>query len=242
MTSTPITASVRAAVEHCARAGRIEPHQLAAFSALDAGLTPEQRGAFTVGWRSSGSPAAAVPAAAKPAGQVLKVAYESQLDNSGGEGYRECFSSSCGMIARFWLPERIPSDDAYNRMRRGHGDTTDAQAQLSTLRSLGLQADFHTNGTPAKLKAEIDAGRPVAVGWLHHGPASNPSGGGHWTVVIGYDSSSWIMHDPNGEANLAGGGYTGNRNGKALRYSATNWNRRWMPNGEGGWFLTCRKA
>lgn len=240
--TNPTTASVRAAVEHCVRAGKIDPHQLAAFSAHDARQTAEQRGAFTVDWRASGSPAAAVPAATKPAGRILKVPYESQLDNSGGQGRRECFSTSCGMIARFWLPDRIPNDDVYNRMRRGHGDTTDAQAQLSTLRSLGLRADFRTDGTPAKLKAEIDAGRPVAVGWLHHGPASSPSGGGHWTVVIGYDANGWIMHDPNGEANLAGGGYTSNRNGKALHYSAANWNPRWMPNGEGGWFLTCRKA
>ena len=51
---------------------------------------------------------------------------------------------------------------------------------------MGLKANFHTDGTPASLEAEIAAGRPVAVGWLHHGPVSGPSGGGHWSVVIGY--------------------------------------------------------
>jgi len=65
MTST--TASVRAAVEEVAKRGQILPHQLAAFSALDRALTPEQRQAFTVDWRAAGSPAAPVPAALPPA-------------------------------------------------------------------------------------------------------------------------------------------------------------------------------
>ena len=66
--TSPTTASIRAAVEHAVRAGKLEPHQLAAFSALDRGLTPEQRQAFTVDWRSQGSPAAppAKPPAADP--------------------------------------------------------------------------------------------------------------------------------------------------------------------------------
>jgi GH24 family phage-related lysozyme (muramidase) len=51
-------ASVRAAAEHIARAGKITPHQLAAFSALDQGLTDAQRQGFTELWRAAGSPAA----------------------------------------------------------------------------------------------------------------------------------------------------------------------------------------
>jgi hypothetical protein len=56
--TNPTTASVRAAVEHAVKAGRLELHQLAAFSALDQALTPEQRRAFTADWRTAGSPAA----------------------------------------------------------------------------------------------------------------------------------------------------------------------------------------
>jgi GH24 family phage-related lysozyme (muramidase) len=51
-------ATVRAAAEHIARAGKITPHQLAAFSALDQGLTDAQRQGFTELWRAAGSPAA----------------------------------------------------------------------------------------------------------------------------------------------------------------------------------------
>lgn len=168
----------------------------------------------------------------------LNVKWQSQLDNKSGTGYRECFSSSAAMLAMFW--GKVPNDDAYNSIRAKYGDTTSAQAQLAALRSLGLKADFHTDGVPAALEAEIDAGRPVAVGWLHKGPVSAPSGGGHWSVVIGYTDVAWIQNDPNGEAYLVGGGYANNTKGGGVVYSRKNWNPRWMPGGSGGWYLTCR--
>ena len=168
----------------------------------------------------------------------LNVKWQSQLDNKTGTGYRECFSSSCAMLAMFW--GKVVNDDQYNAIRAKYGDTTDAQAQLAALRSLGLKADFATNGTPAVLEREIDAGRPVAVGWLHKGPVSAPTGGGHWSVVIGYTAAAWIQNDPNGEALLVQGGYTANTKGAGMVYSRKNWNPRWMPGGSGGWYLTCR--
>lgn len=168
----------------------------------------------------------------------LNVKWQSQLDNKSGRGYRECFSSSCAMLAMYW--GKVPNDDAYNAIRQKHGDSTSAQAQLAALRSLGLKADFFTNGTPKALEAEIDAGRPVAVGWLHKGSANAPTGDGHWSVVIGYTDAAWIQNDPNGEALLVGGGYTANTKGAGVVYSRKNWNPRWMVNGTGGWYLTCR--
>jgi hypothetical protein len=168
----------------------------------------------------------------------LNVRWQSQLDNKSGTGYRECFSSSCAMLAMYW--GKVVGDDTYNVIRQKYGDTTSAEAQLKALRSLGLQADFHTDGRPAALEREIDAGRPVAVGWLHKGPVSAPSGGGHWSVVIGYTDAAWIQNDPNGEAFLVGGGYADNTKGGGVVYSRKNWNPRWMPGGSGGWYLTCR--
>jgi hypothetical protein len=168
----------------------------------------------------------------------LSVRWQSQNDNKSGTGYRECFSSSCAMLAMFW--GKVVGDDAYNAIRQKYGDTTSAEAQLAALRSLGLKADFHTNGSPAALEREIDAGRPVAVGWLHKGPVSAPSGGGHWSVVIGYTDTAWIQNDPNGEAFLVGGGYANNTKGAGVVYSRKNWNPRWMPGGSGGWYLTCK--
>jgi predicted chitinase len=57
-------ASVRSAAEHIARTGAITPHQLAALTRLDEGLTDAQRKQFTDLWRAQGSPAAAVPSTA----------------------------------------------------------------------------------------------------------------------------------------------------------------------------------
>lgn len=168
----------------------------------------------------------------------LKVKWQSQNDNQSGTGYRECFSSSCAMLAIY--AGKLSNDDEYNQIRACHGDSTDPQAQLAALRSLGLKADFRTDGTIDTLKQEIDSGNPVAVGWLHHGSPSAPAGGGHWTVAIGYDETSLVMNDPNGEADLLNGGYTQNLNGHGLRYSYRNWKPRWQVNGEGGWLLSCK--
>ena len=169
----------------------------------------------------------------------LDVTYQSQNDNASGTGYRECFSSSCAMVAMFY--GKIANDDAYNLVRQKYGDSTDAQAQLRALRSLGLEANFITNGTTCDIRECIDAGRPVPLGWLHHGHVTAPSGGGHYSVVIGYDDSGWIVHDPNGEANLATGGYTNNLNGAKLHYSYSGFNPRWIVEGEGsGWYMDIR--
>jgi GH24 family phage-related lysozyme (muramidase) len=169
----------------------------------------------------------------------LKVPYFSQNDNASGAGFRECFSSSCAMVAAFY--GKVTSDDAYNVIRSKFGDTTDAQAQLAALRSLGLEATLRTNCGPDLLEAELRAGRPVPVGWLHHGSATSPSGGGHWSVVVGFDADAFYHNDPNGEANLVSGGYVSNANGAGIRYSRRNWLPRWMPDGSAtGWALLIR--
>jgi GH24 family phage-related lysozyme (muramidase) len=56
-------ASLRAAAQHIARSGTITPHQLAALSALEQGLSDAQKQQFTDLWRAEGSPAAKPPAA-----------------------------------------------------------------------------------------------------------------------------------------------------------------------------------
>lgn len=168
----------------------------------------------------------------------IKVPYFSQLDNASGTGYRECFSSSCAMLAAFH--GKVKGDDEYNTLRARYGDSTDAQAQLAALRALGLKADFRTDGIASDLTNEIDADRPVAVGWLHRGAAIVPAGGGHWTVITGYTKDAFIMNDPNGEADLVSGGYINHTNGKSIAYSMKNWIPRWRVGGTAGWMLTVR--
>lgn len=185
--------------------------------------------------------ASAAPPTARPAGghpNPLNVPWFDQLNMDDGAGWRDCFSASSAMLAAYWGKD--PNENAYNHLREQYGDTTSSDAQLAALRHLGLKADFHTDGTLATLRSEIDAGRPVAVGWLHHGPASAPSGGGHWTVVIGYDETGVIMNDPYGSCDLVNGGYPENHNGARQHYSFRNWLPRWQPQGSGGWYLVCQ--
>ena len=174
-------------------------------------------------------------------GRYLKVPYQSQLDNESGTGYRECFSSSCAMVAMYY--GKVVDDDEYNLIRAKYGDSTDAAAQVAALKELGLEAKFITNGTTDDLRKQINSGRPVPVGWLHKGPVGAPTGGGHWSVVIGYKPGTWIVNDPNGEASLVSGGYTPNKDGANQQYSYKNWNPRWIVGGEGdGWYLDVRDS
>lgn len=183
------------------------------------------------------------PSPGRPVTSVLlKVPYECQNDN-GPTGWRECFSSSCAMVARFWRPKAIASDDDYNRIRSRFGDTTDAGAQLRALGSLGLQASFKQNGDATTLERILREGRPVPVGWLHKGAASAPTGGGHWSVVVGFTAEAFIHNDPNGEADMVNGGYVTTKGtaGKGIAYSRKNWLRRWEADGRGsGWYLDVR--
>jgi hypothetical protein len=174
--------------------------------------------------------------------KILSVAYEYQLDNQSGAGYRECFSSTCAMIARYY--EKVKNDDEYNSIRSKYGDTTSKDAQLAALRSLGLSARFITNGNSALLENEIRNGRPVAVGWLHKGNISYPTGGGHWTCCIGFTPEFFVFNDPNGEANMVGGGYVNNNSsaGRGVKYSRKNWLRRWECDGKStGWAILVQK-
>lgn len=169
-------------------------------------------------------------------GVLLKVPYEYQLDNKSGTGYRECFSSSCAMVAGYY--GKVKTDDEYNNIRKRYGDSTSVDAQLKTLRHLGLDAKFIQNGTPELLQRELHAGRPVVVGWLHKGPVGAPSGSGHYSVVIGYTDGAWIHHDPNGEADMVRGGYVNHSKGEGVAYSQKNWNKRWLVEGPGsGWAI-----
>ena len=178
-------------------------------------------------------------------GVLIDVPYQSQLDNASGTGYRECFSSSCAMVAMYY--GKIKNDDEYNLVRAKYGDSTDAAAQVQALRELGLEATFVTSGTTDALRRLLNEGRPVPVGWLHKGPVGAPTGGGHWSVVVGYKEGvsadgTWIVNDPNGEANLVSGGYTDNRDGSNQEYSYANWNPRWIVSGEGdGWYLDVKE-
>lgn len=214
-------------------------HHQAFWNALDDALTPEQRARINPGgdlrsiWEAQTAEAAP---AERCHSNPLLVPYDYQGDNAGGQGYRECFTSSCGMVAMYW--GKVVNVNTYSKIRARFGDTTNSQAHISALQSLGLNAKFITTADAPLLEREITAGHPVPVGWLHRGPVTAPSGGGHWSVVIGHTPHSFIHHDPNGEADLVAGGFVPGRSGQRVVYSRQNWLRRWEADGRRtGWAL-----
>jgi hypothetical protein len=207
-----------------------QSHQLAAWNWLQSRVDDAILKEFASIYRAGPAPKPSNP---------LKVPYFSQRDNASGQGYRECFSSSCAMVAAFY--GRVNSDDQYNKIRSKYGDTTFVGSQLRTLQELKLKPIFRQNVTRAELEAEINAGRPVPVGWLHHGPYQKPSGGGHWSVVVGFTDKASIHCDPYGQANLTHGGYRGSTNGSLVYYSYAHWLPRWSVQGPAhGWAMFIR--
>jgi GH24 family phage-related lysozyme (muramidase) len=183
-------------------------------------------------------PAAAPAAPSTGSGVKLAVKYQSQRDNktSGADNAgRTCFSSSCAMLAMTVKPGCVANDDAYIQKRQPFGDSTDGGAQVKCLKSLGINARFTQSGNNDTIKKQLDRGIPVPVGILHHGPASAPSGGGHWICVIGYDATGFIVHDPWGEIDHGSGTYP-STDGASKHYSYKLFDSRWTVAGNSdGW-------
>jgi len=137
-------------------------------------------------------------------------------------------------------PEAIEDDDDYLNVVFRYGDTVSSDAQMKAARSLGVPAEFHTDGTQAMLEQLLDEGVPVPIGILHKGGIDRPTGGGHWITLIGYDETHFMVHDPYGELDLIGGGYpnAGPDDGRNQRYSKKNLMRRWLiANDSDGWLV-----
>ena len=166
----------------------------------------------------------------------LPTPYQSQRDNYR-DAWRTCFSSSCAMLLMTLKPGVIHSDDEYIKTVFTIGDTTNSTVQVKALQHYGVVARFKTNGNRALVQQQIDAGKPVPVGVLHHGSATAPSGGGHWLCIIGYDATGYIVHDPWGAMNVATGEY-GSTFGAKQHYNYKTFEPRWMVDGpNSGWCI-----
>ena len=210
------------------------PHQLAAIKEFEDSLPEEllrEDAAWFEAWKASGI------------AQQTHVPYFHQLDNKSGRGYRECFSSSLAMIAAFY--GKVKTDDEYNRIRERFGDTTSITAQIQTLRSLGLHAEFRQDADGNLAEAELAAGRPLALGFLHHGdmskgepPMCDSYGCGHWLVAVGFDKDDWTVHDPRGLPDIERGGHSGRYGGRNAKISRQAFQMRWEVEGPGtGWVI-----
>ena len=228
----PVASDSSISLVNAAAYYKAEPQQIQAFEFLEELLTLEELDEFARIYRSG----------LESSDRTLKVRHMIQLDN-GPNGYRQCFTTSCAMLLEYLRPGTLsgPNGDLeYLERVEEYGDTTDSAAQVKALQSYGLDVEFVMDASWETLEEQIRKGFPVPCGWLHKGHVSSPSGGGHWSCVIGLDGESAVMNDPYGEADLVEGGYvdTWITAGRAVRYSQKNWGRRWEVEGPGtGWAI-----
>jgi hypothetical protein len=111
-------------------------------------------------------------------------------------------------------------DQVLKRVPR-YRDATEAAGQLQALTSYGMQAKWTENTSFQSLEAEISAGIPVPCGYLHHDPAEQPAGSGHWLIVMGQTPTQLIVHDLHREADLVSEATIGGP-GPFCRYSHRN--------------------
>lgn len=214
-------------------------HQTAAWNWLQQQLSAEQLHEFAELYRSD--PPLKPSASQGPVrGNPITVPWFSQLDSDTDQALRMCFSSSCAMLLATLRPGAISgpnADDQYLRRLQQYGDTTDAKAQIRTLSSFGVNAQFRTDCDFTTIEEQIHRGVPVPCGYLHRGPVSAPRGGGHWLCVVGHTPTHLIVHDPFGEADLVSGETLGTT-ARYCHYSRKNFGRRWMVNGpRTGWAI-----
>jgi len=169
----------------------------------------------------------------------LPVPFFSQLDSETSQGSRMCFSSTCAMAVDFLCPGLLKGDqkdDFYLHKVNEYGDTTDPYAQIYALDTFGLNAEFRQDLDVSNVEAQLLRGYPVPIGVLHHGPVTNPSGGGHWILIVGMGEDYFLVNDPFGEMNLVNGGYVQHTHGDHLKYSHKNLLPRWTVEGScSGW-------
>lgn len=167
----------------------------------------------------------------------LNVPYYSQIDNYR-DAHRTCNSSSCAMCLEYFKPGTLigaKGDDAYIQKVFAIGDTTDHSVQTKVLSSYGIKSSFRYDLGFSDLDRELSEGRPVAIGILHRGTLSNPTGG-HILVVRGKTAKGdYYVNDPYGSLN---DNYSGSvLNGKNAVYTKEVLSHRWLTQGEDktGW-------
>jgi len=178
-------------------------------------------------------------------GNPLQVPWYAQMDSADrAQAARMCFSSSCAMLLQYLKPGTLTGpngDDQYLKRVQQFGDTTDPTAQIRALSSYGVKARFTKVAGWRVVEDQIAAGIPVPCGFLHRGPVSAPSGGGHWLIVVGHTRDHLIVHDPFGEADMVNGTTLGGV-ARFARYSRRNFGPRWMVEGANtGWAVIAER-
>lgn len=139
----------------------------------------------------------------KPVGDefVLPVKHRVQLDNTGGQGFRECFLTSATMLADYLLDGELTRrakeagdaepEDAYARVLQRFGDTTDWGAQIKALAQFGIEAYSSRSASIQDVVNSLYQGIPVIIGTAY-------KASGHIVLVVGRNKGGLVALCPNG--------------------------------------------
>lgn len=141
----------------------------------------------------------------------LEVRYFYQYNNRNEPG------GTCGITSGAMLlaahGSTLTPDDLYRRYGKRQGQSPTGLASIYRS-ELGYGQGSYA-GTRAQIRRHIDEGRPIVI----HG---NFTGSGHIMMVVGYDDTGWILHDPAGRwAGCYRCGYPSSTstNGRYVHYS-----------------------
>jgi len=141
----------------------------------------------------------------------LTVPYFYQYNNTY-EPSATCGITSGSMLLNYYNKGVTP-DGLYTRFGKAQGQSPSGLASIYS--QYGLASQYTYSGTEAMIKRQIDAGRPVVI----HGYFTSA---GHIMVVIGYNSTGWVVNDPSGLwAGCYACGYPNrtSTNGRGVTYS-----------------------
>jgi len=159
--------------------------------------------------------------AGEDSGGFTEVPYYSQYDNAY-EPSSTCGLTSAAMMLGARGRHRSP-DSLYLEYGKSQAQSPEGLAQLYSWE--GFNADSGRYGTRTELRAMLDTGDPVVV----HGFWTSA---GHIVVLVGHDSTGWIVNDPAGDWYR----WYGNGGGEAVRYAyGSSWDNKLSWDGDIWW-------
>ncbi len=130
----------------------------------------------------------------------LKVPHYIQLNNTGGEGYRECNLTVNAALCQYLTGALSPAykaagfrepEDVYATVLARYGDTTDHAAQTKALRDFGIESYFSYNTNIDELGFMLKQGFPVVIGMDY-------KSSGHMVLATGINEVGVEVQCPNG--------------------------------------------
>lgn len=140
---------------------------------------------------------------------TIPVKHYTQCDNRGGRGHRECFKTSCTMLADYVTNGKLSSmqkkqglaepEDVYQSYM--DGDTTIDTVHIRALKKLGIEAYSSRSASMRDVEDSLNCGIPVPIGVKYKEYLEG--GGGHWVLVNGRGPKGWDVLCPYGVRNGA---------------------------------------